>query len=294
MYTRIAYLGVIIIWATTPLAIQWSSEGVGFLFALSLRMTLGVIASCVLLRVLGLTLPWHPRAIRTYLISGLSIYFSMNCVYWASQYIPSGWISVVFGLSPIMTGVMAMLILDETTALSPPRLAGMVMGVIGLMLVFGQGYHAGHDFVLGIAGVLLGALVHSLSAVVIKRLQAQLSGVAATTGGLVVATPLFIVTWLLAEGTLPMIMTARAIAATIYLGVIASAVGFALYYYILNRMDVGRVALITLITPVCALVLGNMLNHEAVSPGVLFGTGFIVAGLLLYEYGSKLGRYIIR
>ncbi len=292
MYTRIAYLGVVIIWATTPLSIQWSSEGVGFLFALSLRMTLGVIASYVLLRVLGLNLPWHTRALRTYLVSGLSIYFSMNCVYWASQYIPSGWISVVFGLSPIITGVMAMLILDETTALSPPKLAGMIMGVVGLMLVFGQGYHIGHDFVLGVAGVLLGTLVHSLSAVVIKRLQAQLTGVAATTGGLVIATPLFIITWLLCEGTLPTTMTTRAIAATLYLGVVASAVGFALYYYILNRMEVGRVALITLITPVCALVLGNLLNHESVSPGVLFGTGFIVAGLLLYEYGSKLREYI--
>ena len=68
-------------------------------------------------------------------------------------------------------------------------------------------------------------------------------------------------------------------------------VGFALYYYILNRMEVGRVTLITLITPVCALVLGNILNQEAVSPGVLFGTGFIVAGLLFYEYGSKLREY---
>jgi drug/metabolite transporter (DMT)-like permease len=96
------------------------------------------------------------------------------------------------------------------------------------------------------------------------------------------------VTWLLGEGTLPVSLSARAIVATIYLGVIASAFGFALYYYILNRMDVGRVALITLITPICALVLGNLLNHEALSPGVLSGTGFIVAGLLLYEYGRKL------
>ena len=288
MYTQIAYLGVIIIWATTPLAIQWSSEGVGYLFAVTLRMALGVIASAVLLRVLGLTLPRHTRALQTYLVSGLSIYFSMSCVYWASQYIPSGWISVVFGLSPIMTGVMAMLILEENNALLPHKLAGMLMGVIGLLLVFGQGYHAGHDFVIGIIGVLAGVLIHSLSAVLVKRLQAQLTGVAATTGGLVIAAPLFIITWLFSEGTLPDALSVRAIAATLYLGVIASAVGFALYYYILNKMEVGRVALITLITPVCALILGNVLNHEAVSQGVLLGTGFIVAGLLLYEYGRKL------
>lgn len=287
MYTRFAYLGVILIWATTPLAIQWSSEGVGYLFAVTLRMTLGVIASVLLLRMLGQELPRHRQALQAYLVCGLSIYLSMNCVYWAAQYIPSGWVSVVFGLSPIMTGVLAMYMLDEQS-LSSQKILGMVMGVVGLVLVFGHGYRSGHQFVLGIVAVLMGTLIHSFSAVLIKRMQIRLSGIAVTTGGLAVAAPLFILSWLLTEGELPLTISVRALAATLYLGVIASAVGFALYYYILHRMDVSRVALITLITPVCALMLGNLFNHEAISAEVATGTGFIVAGLLVYEYGRKL------
>ena len=291
MYTRIAYLGVILIWATTPLAIQWSSAGVGYQFAVTLRMTLGVVASVLLLCALGQKLPRHPQALRAYLVSGLSIYLSMNCIYWAAQYIPSGWISVVFGLSPIMTGGLAMWMLEEES-MSPHKLVGMVMGVVGLALVFGHGYSSGHQFFLGIVAVLLGTLIHSFSAVLIKRMQTQLSGVATTTGGLAVATPLFMVSWLLMDGTLPGTITHRALLATLYLGVIASAVGFALYFYILQRMEVGRVALITLITPVCALALGSLLNHEAVSTEVAMGTGFIVAGLLVYEYGRKYILYV--
>ncbi len=43
-----AFLGVVLIWATTPLAIKWSSEGAGFLFGVASRMVLGVIVCLVL------------------------------------------------------------------------------------------------------------------------------------------------------------------------------------------------------------------------------------------------------
>jgi len=197
-------------------------------------------------------------------------------------------VPVVFGLSPIMTGVLAMCMLDEQS-ISPHKVFSMVMGVAGLALIFWHGYHAGHDFVMGIIAVLVGTLVHSFSAVLIKRMQIRLSGIAVTTGRLAVAAPLFILSWLLIEGELPMTISGRALAATLYLGVIASAAGFALYYYILHRMDVSRVALIT---PICALALGKLLNQEAISAEVAMGTGFIVAGLLVYEYGRKYILYV--
>ena len=291
--TRIAYLGVIILWSTTPLAIKWSSEGAGFLFAVTSRMTLGLIASWCLLRLFGHSLPMHKSARQTYLVSGLNIYLTMCLVYWASQYIPSGWISVVFGLSPIITGILATILLSED-ALLPTKVLGMAMGVVGLSMIFGHGYQSGFEFVMGIAAVLLGTILHSLSAVLIKRFQARISGVAATTGGLTFATPLFIITWMLVEGGLPAEVTPRALWAILYLGIVGSSIGFALYYYILIRMSVSRVALITLITPVTALTIGNVFNHEPLSTNILTGTGLIVSGLLLHEYGQFLLRKVLR
>ena len=293
MSTRIAYVGVIIIWSTTPLAINWSSEGVGFIFAVTLRMSLGMIASWVMLRVMRQSLPLHTRALCTYVVSGLSIYLSMCCIYWASQYIPSGWISVVFGLSPILTGILAMLILGED-ALSMHKILGMVMGVIGLTIIFGNSYHFGYEFILGIAALLMGTVIHSLSSVVIKNIHARLSGIAATTGGLVIATPLFIATWFIIDGNLPDSISIRALCAILYLGLVATTVGLSMYYFILTRMEVSRVSLITLITPVCALLLGYALNSEPVTLGILLGTGFILVGLLFHVYGRGIISYVLR
>ena len=42
MPVPIAYLAVVLIWSTTPLAIQWSALGAGFAFAVMARMAIGV------------------------------------------------------------------------------------------------------------------------------------------------------------------------------------------------------------------------------------------------------------
>ena len=39
---NVAYIGVVIIWATTPLAIQWSSGEQVYMFAVTVRMAIGL------------------------------------------------------------------------------------------------------------------------------------------------------------------------------------------------------------------------------------------------------------
>lgn len=180
-----AYLGIILIWSTTPLAIKWSGEEVGFLFGVTGRMLLGVIAGMLVARLLGVRLPWHARARRTYLAAGLGLFFAMLSVYWSSQFIPSGWISVIFGLAPLVTGLMATLWLSENV-LTPARIAGMLLGLGGLVFMLTGAETLGPDAVYGISGVLLSVIAYSASSVGVKRIQADIPALAVTLGGLLV------------------------------------------------------------------------------------------------------------
>jgi drug/metabolite transporter (DMT)-like permease len=287
--TKLAYLGLIIIWATTPLAIKWSTEGPGYLFGIAGRMVLGLVVTYIVILFVDRRMPWHRRAVQTYLASGLGIYLAMGSTYWGAQHIPSGWVSVVFGLSPLITGVMAAAWLKED-ALSGHKIAGILCGLCGLCVIFGHGAEMGAEFVYGALAVLVGTSFHALSAVLIKRIDAQLGGFAITGGGLSFAVPLLLATWWVAEDSLPASIPTKAALSIVYLGVVASTIGFALYYYVLRRMTVSRVSLIALITPVLALLLGNVLNGEPLSGAVLLGTAGIVIGLLVYEFGASFRR----
>lgn len=287
MQTKIAYLVLIAIWGTTPLAIKWSTEGSGYLFGIAGRMLLGLVVAAVIIVVIRAPMPRHRGAVQTYLAGGFGIYAAMGSVYWGAQFIPSGWVSVVFGLSPILTGAMAAVLLREN-ALSRYKLSGITLGLIGLVVIFGHGATLGPTFLLGAAAVFIGTAFHALSSVVIKRINADIGGFASTAGSLAFAVPLLLLTWWWVDGKLPDAVPVRAALSIVYLGVIASAIGFALYYYVLRRMDVSRLSLIALITPVIALLLGNVLNDETIGGAIVIGAACIVSGLLIYEFGHRL------
>lgn len=279
------FIVVVLIWSTTPLAVKWSGEGPGFLFGVTARMVIGTVLMLLMARVKRVTVPWHAAAIKTYLAAGLGIYGAMICVYWGAQFIASGFISVIFGLTPILTGVFAWFILEER-GLTPLRVVGIVLGLIGLAVIFHRSVSLGHTVLLGIAAVLLSVLLHAISGVLVKRLHGNLSSLSVTTGGLLIATPLYLLTWFIRDGHWPQVIPAQAMWSIIYLGVIATGIGFSLYFYILKHMPASQVALLTLLTPVLALWFGALFNHEVVGVSAWVGSGLILFGMSIYQWGG--------
>jgi drug/metabolite transporter (DMT)-like permease len=286
----LSYLSVILIWSTTPLAIQWSGHDVGFQFGVAARMFIGLIALLILLRVLKISFPWHKRARTVYLISGLSLYVAMSFVYWAAQRIPSGWISVVFGLSPIFTSVMASIILKDAV-LSGIKLLGMMTAVGGLCVVFVESLSISTAAMLGVSATIISAASQSLGAVLIKQQKPDFHPIAITTGSIAIAMPLFLANCLFVAKW-PEVLPYKSMLSILYLAIIGSAVGFPLYFYLLKKLNPERVAIIALITPITALLLGSFFNGEIINTKVWMGTALIITGLAIYEYGPKRGRYL--
>lgn len=284
-----AYLGVIAVWSTTPLGIQWSTLGSSYAFAVMSRMLIGLVICVGAMRYLRTRLPLDTNAIKLYLASGLSMFAAMLCTYWGAQHIPSGLISVIFGLTPLATGVFAILWL-RTHELTPLRIAGLIVCLVGLWVIFGQPWPGDSQATAGILAVLLGMMLQALGLVWIKRIglertQPALTALTITTGSLGVGVPLFVVTWLGTDGgALPTHLDPRTLLSIVYLGVLGSVVGFTLYYYVIKNLDAGRVALITLITPVTALLLGQTLNQERIPFSGWLGIALIGTGLVLYEW----------
>ncbi len=284
-----AYLGIVLIWATTPLAIKWSGEDGGFLLGVALRMTIGYIACLMLLWLGRVEFPWNAEARRSYLIAGMGMFSSMLGVYWGAQYVPSGLISVIYGLSPILIGVFAFYWLEERN-ITVGKVFGILLSLSGLGVIF-----LPHDNVeaiapQGVIAVLASVTIHSLSAVWIKRLGAQLHPLAVNGGSLTVAVPLYLLLWLLFDGSMPQQLSERSLWAIVYLAVLGTVVGFNLYFYVLKRVSAAAVGLVTLITPVLALFLGQGLNGESIEPQVWLGTAAILSGLVIYQLGGRLLR----
>lgn len=281
-----AYLAVIVIWSTTPLAIKWSGEGAGFIVGVSARMLIGAVLCLLLIRLLRIELPWHKQARQAYLAGAMAVYGAMMCVYWGSQYISSGLLSVIFGLTPLVTGILVVVLGTEQRP-GLARMLGLGCAFIGLLSIFGLNDTAGSRL-LGVSGVLVAVLLHSMSAVWLKHVAQGMQAMALTTGSLLVSLPLYLLTWLVMGAELPGELPVRAGASIVYLGVIGSVLGYAMYFYALRHVSASKMALVTLITPVTALLLGQLLNDEQIDAAVWTGTAMILAGLTLHQWGDRL------
>ena len=115
-----AFISVILLWSTTPLAIKWSALGVSFSFAVLLRMVIGALICAILLLMFRIRFPLHRKALLAYVAGGLSMFSTMVLTYWSAQFVSSGTIAGLFGLSPLITCLGAMMWLKEE-ALTPNK-----------------------------------------------------------------------------------------------------------------------------------------------------------------------------
>jgi drug/metabolite transporter (DMT)-like permease len=291
LWVLCCYFLVVAIWSTTPLTIKWSGEGAGYLFGITARMLIGTVLALLLQWLLEGGLATGSKAMQVYVAAGMAIFGAMLPVYWGAQFIPSGLISVIFGLTPIMTAWMAANILREQS-LSPGKIAGAIIGLCGLLVIFWQQLHVGAYAVWGMLAVLFSVVLHSLSAVLIKRIDAGLSALSVTTGGLLFALPLFVLAYWMSGNAWPDALPARTLGSIIYLGIMGSVVGFVAYYYVLEKLSTATVSLITLMTPPAAVWLGGLLNNEQPGVSVWLGTAMVLSGLVMHQWGGVLKRYL--
>lgn len=290
----LAYLGVILIWSTTPLAIKFSAQTLSATAAVGLRMALAAVICVLLSAALRQALRWDRQALLAYAAANLGVVGAMILVYSATAYIPSGLISVIFGLAPLLSGLLARPILGEAP-FTRQRIAALLLALFGLGLVFDGELRLPGNPVPGLLASLGAVFLFSLSGVLVKRYAVGLSALTHTTGSLLLSLPLFALAWLLLDGETPSEVSALSVSAVIYLAVMGSVLGFMLYFFVLQRLRATQVALIPLITPVLAVSLGARLADEVIGRGTLIGGTIILLALAIYQLGgSKRPRRWLR
>lgn len=282
-----AYLSVVLIWSTTPLAIVWSSETVNPMMAVLLRMLLALVIGLLFLIIMRIRMPRDKQAIKLYSYSAIGVFGGMFWGYLASRHISSGLMSLVFGLSPIVSGLLAQKILNEPK-FSLLRWLALVISLCGLVIVAWYNMSTGSSELIGIIFVLLGMFFFSLSAVMVKSININIHPFATTLGALCFSVPLFFICWLIFDGELNIEQwSSRSIGAIVYLGVFGSLIGFICYFFILQKLNATTVALVTLMTPPTAITLGAVMNNEPVGTNLFIGTFLVIIGLAIYQRGGK-------
>lgn len=281
MAVLLAYLSVVLIWATTPLTIQWSSDSLSFIAAVLLRMSIALLIGLAINLFLARKLFAQAGAWKVYAAGAIGIFPNMPVVYWSAQFIPSGVVAVVFAMSPFVMGVMTLVILKHNP-FSVRRVLALLLAITGLVVIFFHQLQFSLRAAYGVAGILLSCCLFSFSSVLVKKQDVKVDAFNQALGTILFSLPALLLMWWYMDGHIPLAISTKSLVAVGYLSIFGSLVGAALFFYVLANMSPTSVSLITFMTPVLALILGAWIGHESLSAQLWIGAGFVVVALLLY------------
>lgn len=276
----LTYALLVFIWATTPLAIVWSVADLYPLWALALRFFLALPLAFVLLWLFKAQFPLNGHAIHSYVAGACSFIGSQFFTYLATSYLSSGMIALMFGLAPIMAGLIGRFAFG--LHLQAIQWLGMVLAVGGLVIIcFGGSDH--HVQPIGIVLMLISVLVYSASIFWVKKINAPLNPIAQASGSILVSS-------LFAAAMLPFIWQhapthipeTKALFGLFYAVIMASLLAMFCYFKLLKNIQATTLSLTTVMTPMLAMLFGALLNHEQLTTMVFLGAFVLLAGLLIY------------
>ncbi|EXE61313.1 MULTISPECIES: DMT family transporter [Acinetobacter calcoaceticus/baumannii complex] len=278
----LTYALLVFIWATTPLAIVWSVSDLHLMWALLLRFFIALPLAVIILLILRTPFPTHRQAVHSYIAGSFSLIGSQIFTYAATQYLSSGMIALMFGLAPIMAGLIGRFAFGQQ--LYKLQWLGMAIAVSGLAIICLSGANQ-HVHPFGIILMLISVFVYSFSIFWVKKVNAQIQPMAQATGSILVSSifaSCFIpFIWQYAPTHLP---EAKSLFALIYTVLMASLVAMFCYFKLIQNIQATTLSLTTVITPMLAMMIGAALNHEQLSIMVFVGAFIILSGLFLYFY----------
>ena len=277
-----AYICVLLVWSTTPLAIKWSNSSLDFMSSVAIRMSVAAVLCYLILLVLRRKLIQQASDWKALIVGALGLFPNMVLVYWSALHIPSGLISVILGVYPFFVGFFSWILLRESI-FNPSRLFALFIAVSGLFLIHIEQMAIGPTAVFGVVGILLSSVLFAFSTVLLKKVSAQVDPLRQLSGSLLFSSPFFVLTWYIFGEPLPEIIDARSLIGVSYLVLAGSLVGGLMFYFVLAHCRVSTVALIPLMTPVIALFIGEFVEGESLSFLALIGSVLILLSLAVYQ-----------
>ena len=280
------WLGLCAIWSSTWIVIKLGLQDLPPIGFCGLRF---VIASLALLGFNVSRGAVWPRTARDWGFIAFTgfLTFGVNygLLFWAEQFITSGLCAVLQATIPAFGLIFAHFMLSGER-LTPLKVGGVSVGLIGVAVIFSGELHlVGRQALWGCAAVIVGAASTSFVNVLIKQRGQGFDPAVLANGQMVFGfLPLLALGWTVEGMPWHYHWTGQAVFDLFYLALLGSSLAFCLLYWLVRRVEVTRIMLISLVTPVAAVLIGAAALNEKLVGGSLLGGVLVMLGMGLVVY----------
>ena len=212
-------------------------------------------------------------------------------IVWGQQSIASGLASILNATTPIFTVVIAHFFLADEQ-ISMRKLIGILVAIAGVVILVLPSIGLGEtSSLMGQLAILGATLSYGFASVFGRRFKRLgVSPMMSSAGQLTGSTALLLPMTLAMHSPLNLTMPGTTtLIALVLLAVACTALAYLLFFNILSSAGATNIALVTLLVPVTAVLLGVLVLGERLQTSDLMGMAGIGLGLLILD-GRLFGR----
>jgi drug/metabolite transporter (DMT)-like permease len=198
---------------------------------------------------------------------------------WGETRVSSGLAAILVGAMPIFTVLLAHW-LTQDEKLTPPKIAGILLGFCGVVVLFLPDVLAGATFnLVGGLAIVVAAISYAFATIQARK---HLKGFPHTTvalGQMATASLILIPASVLLDQPWTLHPSLGSLASLLTLATIGTALAYLMYYWLIEHVGATRTSLVTYISPVIAVFLGVIFLGEVMDWTTFVGLVLIIAGV---------------
>jgi drug/metabolite transporter (DMT)-like permease len=228
------------------------------------RTFFGALAMVVAMLIFKSKLPTSFEAWKRLTIAGIlmsSVPFVLFA--YAQTQVTSALAAIINAVTPITTVIM-LLIAFRTEKLKPHVVAGIIIGLLGVLVVLGAWQGFGENDPLAILAMLIAVILYGIGTPYVRKYVTplKLATEVSVFGQIGTAALTLLPIYLLSGPLITATPEIQSVFAIVTLGALGSGVAYLLYYKILDVVGSAIASSVTYITPVIAVILGVILLGE--------------------------------
>ena len=283
------WLILALIWGTTWIFIKIGLDDLPPIAFAAARFLLGVIILYFVIRIQKIPLPKTAKEWRLIALTGV-LQFSVNysMVFWSEQHITSGLAAVLQSMITVFGLLLAWIFLPNER-ITRLKIVAVAIGVVGVGVIFYDQLQV-QSFMafLGCAAVVVGSYAAAQASILIKSKGGAIHPASLVFCQMLCGLPAIVVYSLVAEGNpINFNWSWKAIGCVLYLTIAGTIAAFWLYYWLLDKIESTKAMMISLVTPLLAVVIGWLVLGEKLPPQTGFGGLLIIASIGLIVFRRK-------
>jgi len=221
----------------------------------------------------------------------IAVVIAMSFLTWGQQHVSSAFAGIAMGAVPLMILPLAYVFSPEE-GIGPRRIAGFIVGFLGLLVLVGPNAFAssGADLeTLGRLACIFCACMYAVGSIITRR-SPKMPPLAFASATLWVGTTVLVpVAWLF-EGPPPSLMSTAGYA-LIYAAVIPTAIGAILRVTIIKSAGSVFMSLTSYMVPVWSVIFGMLILGEQITGTMMLGMLMILSGIGLSQSRALLTMF---